>query len=149
VENQMGGFFVDLRIRAGREPKPPSAIGLSKGALSEGDAPMRRKTLFPLAGLAVAMAMAVGPASAAGQMKSQQDGQAQSAEGNCQAQPDQNKSDDPDDKTGSITKKLDKCGGVLQPPEVNDQGLVKPAPETGNMPIIKPGQVPDQAPKQE
>jgi hypothetical protein len=99
--------------------------------------------------LGLASVVAAAPALAAGQMKSQQDGQAQSAEGNCQADPDQNKSDKSDDKTGSITKKLDKCGGVLRPPDVNDQGLVKPAPETGEMPVIKPDQVPEQAPKQE
>jgi hypothetical protein len=100
--------------------------------------------------LGLSCSVAILSASAAGQMKPQRNDQ-QSAEGNCQAKPDQNKSDNSDnsdDKTGSITKKLDKCGGVLQPPDVNDPGLVKPAPDTGEMPVIKPGQVPEQAPKQ-
>jgi hypothetical protein len=107
---------------------------------------MRRYPIFALAGLVAAATLAAGPSSAAGQMKPRQNDQAQSARENCQAAPDRKKSDD---KTGSITKKLDKCGGVLRPPDVNDPGLVKPAPDTGNMPVIRPGQVPDQAPKQE
>jgi len=106
---------------------------------------MRRKAIVLLTGLA--MALAAGPAWAAGQMKAQQGDQPQSAQENCQAQPDRKNSDKSNDGAGSM--KLDKCGGVLQPPDVNDQGLVKPAPETGQMPVIKPGQVPEQAPKQE
>jgi hypothetical protein len=108
---------------------------------------MRRSPIFTLAGLALALAAV--PASAAGGMKSRQTDQPQSARENCQAEPNRQRSDRPDDKTGAITRKLDKCGGVLRPPDVNDPGLVKPAPDTGNMPVIKPGQVPDQAPKQE
>jgi hypothetical protein len=106
---------------------------------------MRRSPIFALAGLVALATLAAGPSAAAGQTKSPQNDQTQSGQENCQAQPNRKKSDD---GTGSITKKLDECGGVLRPPEVNDPGLVKPAPDTGNMPVIKPGQVPDQAPKQ-
>jgi hypothetical protein len=111
---------------------------------------MRRHSLFPLGGLAaIAMTLAAGPGLAAGPAKPNQNDQSRSAQENCQARPDQKKSDQSGDKTGSITRKLGKCGGVLQPPDVNDQGLVKPAPDTGEMPVIKPGQVPEQTPKQE
>jgi hypothetical protein len=100
-------------------------------------------------GVATAMALAAGgPAWAAGAAKPGQGNQAQTSQDDCQAQPDQKKSGKSNDGAGSM-KKLDKCGGVLQPPDVNDPGLVKPAPETGQMPVIKPGQVPQQAPKQE
>lgn len=96
--------------------------------------------------LALAAVVAVAPASAAGQTKAPQGNR--SAQENCHVRPEQKPSEGKtDDKTGSITKKLDKCGGVLQPPDVNDRGLVKPAPDTGEMPVIKPGQVPEQAPK--
>ncbi|TGV41581.1 hypothetical protein EN811_26190, partial [bacterium M00.F.Ca.ET.168.01.1.1] len=41
-----------------------------------------------------------------------------------------------------LTGKLKPCGGVLQPPPTGDQGMAQPAPEEGNMPVIKPGEVP-------
>ena len=93
-------------------------------------------------------ALAASPATAAGQTKSMQYNQPQSSRQDCQAKPGQKKSKESDGSTGSITKKLDNCGGVLSPPDVNDKGLVKPAPDTGAMPVIKPGQVPQQAPKE-
>ena len=37
---------------------------------------------------------------------------------------------------------LSKCKGVLQAPGVGDGEMVTPAPSTGNMPVIKPGQLP-------
>jgi hypothetical protein len=98
--------------------------------------------------LALVSAVIVAPALSAGRMKPQSNGQRSAGE-NCQAKPDRDKSANSNDKTGSITKKLDECGGVLQPPDVNDPALVKPAPDTGSMPVIKPGQVPDQTPKQQ
>ena len=96
--------------------------------------------------LAVVSALAIAPASAAGPTNPSggEQAQDQSPQGNCQARPGSKK----DDRTGSAAKKLDKCGGVLQPPEINDPGLVKPAPDAGAMPVIKPGQMPEQAPKQ-
>ena len=107
---------------------------------------MRSNTLSVLTGfagtLAVVSALAVAPASAAGPTSPSDGGQAQdqSPQENCQARPGSKK----DDRAGSATKKLGKCGGVLLPPEINDPGLVKPAPDAGAMPVIKPGQVPEQ-----
>ena len=107
---------------------------------------MRRNPIFASIGVAMSLA-ASGPAWAAGAAKQSRGNQAQTSQDDCQAQPEQKNSDKSNDGTGSM-KKLDKCGGVLQPPDVNDPGLVKPAPETGQMPVIKPGQVPEQTPKQ-
>jgi hypothetical protein len=115
---------------------------------------MRRNPVSTLTGfmgaLALLSALAVVPTSAAGQTGSSVDGQMQAnpSEENCQVEPRNKPPAKKDDQTGSVTKKLGKCGGVLQPPDVNDPGLVKPAPDTGEMPVIKPHQVPQQAPKQ-
>jgi hypothetical protein len=46
-----------------------------------------------------------------------------------------------------LTGKLKPCGGVLQPPPTGDQGMAQPAPEQGNTPVIRPGELPPQ-PKQ-
>ncbi len=44
----------------------------------------------------------------------------------------------------SLSGSLADCKGVLKPPATGDQELVEPAPQTGNMPVIKPGQSPVQ-----
>jgi hypothetical protein len=116
---------------------------------------MRRNPISTPTGFVGALALlsvlAIGPASAAAQTGSSGDGQMQAnpSDENCQAEPRDKPPAKREDQTGSVTKKLGKCGGVLQPPDVNDPGLVKPAPDTGEMPVIKPHQVPQQAPKQE
>ena len=114
---------------------------------------MRPYTIFSPAGfagaLAIVSALALVPASAAGQSGSSDDPMHTGpSQGDCQAEPRNKPPGKADDQTGSATKKLDRCGGVLRPPDVNDPGLVKPAPDTGNMPVIKPNQMPGQAPKQ-
>lgn len=45
----------------------------------------------------------------------------------------------------TLTGNLADCNGVLKPPATGDQELVEPAPQTGNMPVIKPGQAPSQS----
>lgn len=50
--------------------------------------------------------------------------------------------------SGNLTEKLNDCGGVLKPPATGDQGMAAPAPDEGNTPVIKPGEVPAQPPKQ-
>lgn len=42
----------------------------------------------------------------------------------------------------SLSGNLANCNGVLKPPSTGDQELVEPAPQTGNMPVIKPGETP-------
>lgn len=49
------------------------------------------------------------------------------------------------DTTGSTD--LSDCNGVIAPPVTNDNGMVQPAPKAGNTPILRPGDVPQQAPK--
>jgi hypothetical protein len=39
-------------------------------------------------------------------------------------------------------RNLADCNGVLRPPAVGDQDLVEPAPPTGQMPVIRPGDLP-------
>lgn len=62
----------------------------------------------------------------------------------CRAQTDSKQK--PADKTLSET--LDNCGGVLKPPATGDQGMTTPPPAEGKTPVIKPGEVPAQPPKQ-
>ena len=45
------------------------------------------------------------------------------------------------DKT-KLSTKLDDCNGVLKPPKVGDKEIVAPTPETGTMPVVKPGELP-------
>lgn len=75
----------------------------------------------------------------------------------CQAEPDQNSNsgnnagqtgDEKKPPAGDLTQKLDPCNGVLKPPPTGDSGMTEPAPNQGNTPIIKPGEVPQQPPKQ-
>ena len=49
---------------------------------------------------------------------------------------------------GNLTEKLNDCGGVLKPPATGDQGMAAPAPDEGKTPVIKPGELPAQPPKQ-
>ncbi|MFD1745940.1 hypothetical protein ACFSE1_10755 [Rhizobium helianthi] len=48
----------------------------------------------------------------------------------------------PDSKPESLSGNLANCNGVLKPPVTGDHELVEPAPQTGNMPVIKPGEAP-------
>ena len=75
----------------------------------------------------------------------------------CQAEPDQNgnsgndgsQSDGQKPPSGDLAKTLDPCGGVLKPPPTGDSEATKPPPDEGRTPIIKPGELPPQAPKQD
>ncbi|KAA3452571.1 hypothetical protein C7I87_01610 [Mesorhizobium sp. SARCC-RB16n] len=64
----------------------------------------------------------------------------------CRAQTDQ--SGKQQSGGGDLSEKLNDCGGVLKPPATGDQGMAAPAPDEGKTPIIKPGEVPAQPPKQ-
>lgn len=75
----------------------------------------------------------------------------------CQVQPDQ-KSGQPQNQTGedgqpgsndSLTETLNPCDGVLKPPATGDKGLTEPPPNAGETPVIRPGEVPQQQPKQD
>ncbi|OLP58631.1 hypothetical protein BJF93_17485 [Xaviernesmea oryzae] len=52
----------------------------------------------------------------------------------------------PNHGSASLTERLDNCNGVLAPPATGDGGLVAPAPNAGETPVIKPGQLPSNTP---
>jgi hypothetical protein len=101
-------------------------------------------------GCALGCALAVTPAFGA------DDGDAPKADDtvtseDCRPAPDAD-GDQPSDEAGAadeatLSDKLDRCGGVLAPPESGDAEITEPAPDTGETPVIPPGQVPEQAPK--
>ena len=82
-----------------------------------------------------------------------QSGDAAPPPGNCQAAPPPGTNSgnykpgqvDPG-KTGStsLSNLLDPCDGVLKPPPTGDREMAQPPPATGEMPIIKPGDLPPQ-----
>jgi NaMN:DMB phosphoribosyltransferase len=42
----------------------------------------------------------------------------------------------------NLSGKLDECNSVLEPPKVGDAEIVAPTPQTGTMPVVKPGELP-------
>jgi len=74
--------------------------------------------------------------------------------GPCQAEPQANTRQDQAKKQTenggdeSAAQKLAPCGGVLKPPPTGDSEMSAPAPDVGKTPVIKPGEVPAQPPKQ-
>lgn len=61
----------------------------------------------------------------------------------CRIQPghgDQRKQPDAE----NLTEKLEPCAGVLEPPPTGDRNTTAPPADSGNMPIIKPGETPPQ-----
>ncbi|PTE07891.1 hypothetical protein [Mesorhizobium helmanticense] len=107
----------------------------------------------PLHILLVAGAFALPLATpAAAQTPDQTDNQAPFQSGRCQADPQNGQQKPPVNNDGSnknsLSDTLDRCNGVLQPPPTGDQGLAAPPPDEGKTPVIKPGEVPAQPPKQ-
>lgn len=98
----------------------------------------------PLAIASFILALAV-PAAAQTQQNPAQQNPAQQAD-KCRIQTDQGGKQQ--SGGGNLTEKLNDCGGVLKPPATGDQGMAAPAPDEGNTPVIKPGEVPAQPPKQ-
>ena len=49
---------------------------------------------------------------------------------------------DPNRSQKELSEKLDNCDSVLKPPRVGDSEIVEPAPSTGDMPVLKPGDLP-------
>lgn len=46
-----------------------------------------------------------------------------------------------DQQSGTLSDKLNDTNGVIAPTQPTDPGMQKPAPQTGTMPVIKPGDV--------
>lgn len=42
------------------------------------------------------------------------------------------------DRDRSLSEKLDACNGVLSPPNTGDREMVRPAPDIGETPVIRP-----------
>ena len=61
----------------------------------------------------------------------------------CQAQP-QDQEEGATATTRSLTETLDDCNGVLIPPPTGDEELTEPAPNEGETPVIRPGEIPEQ-----
>jgi hypothetical protein len=64
----------------------------------------------------------------------------------CKAEPRNNQKPQPETKD-QLTEKLDRCNDVLKPPPNGDKEIEMPPPDTGNTPVIPPGQLPDQQPE--
>jgi hypothetical protein len=104
------------------------------------EAEMRVLAIVPFS-LMLALAM---PAAAQTDQQ-QSDSQAPQAD-KCRIQTEQGAKQQPG--SDNLTEKLNDCGGVLKPPATGDQGMAAPAPDEGKTPVIKPGEVPVQPPKQ-
>ena len=101
---------------------------------------MRLLAIVPFS-LMLALAM---PAAAQTDQQ-QNDSQAPRAD-KCRVQTEQDAKQQPG--SDNLTETLSDCGGVLKPPATGDQGMAAPAPDEGKTPVIKPGEVPVQPPKQ-
>jgi hypothetical protein len=68
----------------------------------------------------------------------------------CRVQPQQNEAQQPTEadpgQTGStsLTAGLDECDGVLKPPAMGDHEMTQPPPATGETPIVRPEDLPEQ-----
>jgi hypothetical protein len=102
-----------------------------------------------LAVVPFSLMLALAMPAAAQTDQQQNDSQAPQAD-KCQVQTEQGAKQQPEQQSGSdnLTEKLSDCGGVLKPPATGDQGMAAPAPDEGKTPVIKPGEVPPQPPKQ-
>ncbi|WP_145719642.1 hypothetical protein [Mesorhizobium tianshanense] len=91
-------------------------------------------------------------APVAAQTDNQAPDQAPTHSGPCQAEPQNGQQQKPPVNNGvsnnSLTDTLDPCNGVLLPPPTGDQGMTALPSDEGKTPVIKPGEVPAQPPKQ-
>ncbi|MDX3924337.1 MAG: hypothetical protein QHC90_00845 [Shinella sp.] len=75
---------------------------------------------------------------------------AQADSGKCAAPATPPQNGSATDRSQNLTRKLDDCNGVLKPPPTGDPEMVEPGPDTGETPVIKPGEVhPDANPENE
>ncbi|RWM80151.1 MAG: hypothetical protein EOR84_35270 [Mesorhizobium sp.] len=94
----------------------------------------------------------LGALALAAPVAAQTDNQDQAPAGHCQAQPQNGEQQQPPPANNgagdSLTEMLDPCNGVLLPPPTGDRGMAAPPPDEGKTPVLKPGEVPPQPPKQ-
>ncbi|MEO5755448.1 MAG: hypothetical protein ABIQ51_01190 [Mesorhizobium sp.] len=98
--------------------------------------------ILAIAPIAIMLALA---APAAAQTDQNGTGQAPQAD-KCRIQNDPGAKQQPSGT--DLTETLTDCGGVLKPPATGDQGMTAPPPDEGKTPVIKPGEMPAQPPKQ-
>lgn len=55
----------------------------------------------------------------------------------CRANPPASR-DERRGRDRALGEKLDACNGVLRPPNIGDREMVRPAPDIGETPVIKP-----------
>lgn len=103
--------------------------------------------LFRILITSAAVLLAISEASLA------QDREATPPSDKCRAAPQTESQDQRQKNTDTsqrnqqpLAEKLDPCGGVLKPPPVGDQEMSRPPPQTGEMPVLKPGDLPGQQP---
>ena len=134
------------RVAACGNQSPPTCFGKEE-ILCGKEFDMKPFTLLPstlMMGVLGALALA---APVAAQTDNQTNDQ---APGPCQAEPQNGKQKPPanDGVNNSLADLLDPCNGVLRPPPTGDRGMAAPPPDQGKTPILKPGEVPAQPPKQ-
>ncbi|MEZ2128898.1 MULTISPECIES: hypothetical protein [unclassified Sinorhizobium] len=59
----------------------------------------------------------------------------------CQANPPASQ-DEMRGRNWTLSEKLDVCNGVLRPPNTGDREMVRPAPDIGETPVIRPDDLP-------
>lgn len=76
------------------------------------------------------------------------------AEDPCQAQPEETQpperqpgaADQGQERDETQAQLLDRCNGVLTPPDVGEPEMVEPPPDVGRTPVIRPDELPRQQP---
>ncbi|MBB3595792.1 hypothetical protein FHX08_006209 [Rhizobium sp. BK529] len=96
------------------------------------------KSLLFLLGLGLLL---VGPQAAVGQVDSTRQ------QPDCQADSQPSIKKDRQAEDDGKESDTSRCKGVLTPPPTGDRGMVETPPPTGDMPVIRPGETPQQAPQ--
>ena len=65
----------------------------------------------------------------------------------CQADSQSSVNKDRRVENGQSESEMSRCKGVLTPPPTGDRGMVETPPPTGDMPVVRPGDTPQQTPK--
>jgi hypothetical protein len=131
--------MVPAFVNALQEPSGPAPLVRSVPVTTE---KRRREMLLRTLSAAIVTAVVTSAPGFA------QTGQAEPPPRDCLAMPRTDEQTSPQgvdpQTTQSLTEKLDSCDGVLLPPSVGDQELTQPPPDTGEMRVIKPRDLPGQ-----
>jgi hypothetical protein len=134
-----------------RSGQPFSSTGVvpAKGKVAMGGRDRKKEAEMRLLAIAPFSLMLAFAAPAVAQTDQQNNSPAAPAD-KCRVETEQGAKQQPGQQPdgGNLTETLNDCGGVLKPPPTGDQGMAAPAPDQGKTPVIKPGEVPAQPPKQ-